>query len=92
MTTVEFSSEAYRYLLLKSPVTDEQWQLLEPLIPPEKSGGRHRTVNMREVINGIFYVLRTGCSWEMLPHDLPPYSTVYFYLELWFRFSQSVAV
>lgn len=63
----------------KSDLTMEQWRLLEPLIPPEKPGGRHRTVDMSEVVNGIFYVLRTGCSWEMLPHDLPPYSTVYFY-------------
>lgn len=67
----------------RSDLTTEQWKLLEPLIPPEKPGGRHRTVDMYEVVNGIFYVLRTGCSWEMLPHDLPPYSTVYFYFRRW---------
>ncbi len=67
----------------KSDLTDLQWQLLEPLIPAEKPGGRHRSVDMREVVNGIFYVLKTGCSWEMLPHDLPPYSTVYFYFRRW---------
>lgn len=67
----------------KSDLTMEQWKLLEPLIPPEKPGGRHRTVDMCEVVNGIFYVIRTGCSWEMLPHDLPPYSTVYFYFRRW---------
>ena len=67
----------------KSDLTDEQWQLLEPLIPAEKPLGRHRSVEMREVVNGIFYVLKTGCSWEMLPHDLPPYSTVYFYFRRW---------
>ncbi len=54
----------------KTDITDAQWQILEPLIPPAKPGGHPRTVNMREVVNGIFYVLRTGCGWELLPHDL----------------------
>lgn len=67
----------------KTDITDAQWQILEPLIPSAKTGGRPRTVNMREVVNGIFYVLRTGCGWEMLPHDLPPYSTVYHYFRRW---------
>ena len=67
----------------KTDLTDTQWQILEPLVPPPKSGGHPRTVNMREVVNGIFYVLRTGCGWEMLPHDLPPYSTVYQYFRRW---------
>jgi putative transposase len=67
----------------KTDMTDAQWQILEPLIPPAKPGGHPRTVNMREVVNGIFYVLRTGCGWEMLPHDLPPYSTVYYYFRRW---------
>jgi putative transposase len=67
----------------KTDITDAQWQILEPLIPPAKPGGHPRTVNMREVVNGIFYVLRTGCGWEMLPHDLPPYSTVYYYFRRW---------
>jgi putative transposase len=67
----------------KTDITDAQWQILEPLIPPAKAGGHPRTVNMREVVNGIFYVLRTGCGWEMLPHDLPPYSTVYHYFRRW---------
>jgi putative transposase len=67
----------------KTDITDAQWQILEPLIPPAKTGGHPRTVNMREVVNGIFYVLRTGCGWEMLPHDLPPYSTVYHYFRRW---------
>ncbi len=56
----------------KSDLTDSQWQLIEALIPAAKTGGHPRSVNLREVVNGIFYVLRTGCSWEMLPHDLPP--------------------
>ncbi|NEO64671.1 MAG: transposase, partial [Moorea sp. SIO4G2] len=51
-----------------------------------KTGGRPRTVNMREVVNGIFYVLLTGCSWEMIPNDLPPSSTVYSYFRIFERF------
>ena len=53
------------------------------MIPPAKSGGRRRTVNVREVLNGIFYILWTGCQWKALPKDLPPKSTVHDYLELW---------
>ena len=56
----------------KTDMTDAQWQILEPLIPSAKPGGHPRTVNMREVVNSIFYVLRIGCEWEMLPHGLPP--------------------
>jgi putative transposase len=66
-----------------SDLTDAEWQQLEPLIPPAKSGGHPRTVNMREIVNAIFYLMRTGCSWQMLPHDLPPSSTVYLYLRRW---------
>jgi putative transposase len=62
-----------------SDVTDEQWSLIESRIPPEKPGGRPRSVVMREVINGILYLNRTGCSWRMLPHDLPPWGTVHYY-------------
>ena len=62
-----------------SDVTDEQWSLIASHIPPEKPGGRPREVNMREVINGILYLNRTGCSWRMLPHDLPPWGTVHYY-------------
>ncbi len=60
-----------------SDLTDMQWTTLEPLIPPSKRGGRPREVNMREVINTIMYLNRTGCQWDMLPHDLLPKSTVY---------------
>ena len=62
-----------------SDVSDSQWQLLAPLIPPALPGGRPRTVDMREVFNGIQYVLRTSCSWRLLPHDLPPWGTVHYY-------------
>jgi transposase len=55
----------------------------EPLIPPAKRGGRRRTIDVREVLNAIVYVLSTGCQWNALPKDLPPKSTVYDYLDLW---------
>jgi putative transposase len=62
-----------------SDLTDEQWSMIEPMIPPAELGGRHRSVDMREVVNGILYLLRTGCSWRQLPHDLPPWGTVHYY-------------
>ena len=62
-----------------SDLTDEQWELLSPLLPAAKPGGRPRTVELREILNAILYVLRTGCAWRMLPHDLPPWQTVYKY-------------
>jgi putative transposase len=62
-----------------SDLTDEQWKLIAPMIPPEKPGGRHREVDMREVVNGVLYLNRTGCSWRQLPHDFPPWGTVHFY-------------
>jgi putative transposase len=65
-------------------MTDEQWKITEPLIPPQADGrGRRREVNMREVFNTIFYQNRTGCQWDMLPHDLLPKSTVYDYFAKW---------
>jgi transposase len=66
-----------------SDVTDEEWELIVPLIPPGKSGGGKRTVIMREVVNGLMYVLSTGCQWRAIPTDLPPKSTVYDYFDLW---------
>lgn len=68
-----------------SDLTDDQWNELAPLLPAAKPGGRPRTVDLREVINGILYVLRSGCSWRMLPHDLPPWETVYKYFRAWSR-------
>lgn len=62
-----------------SDLTDRQWSIIEPLIPPAEPGGRARSVQMREVVNGILYLLRTGCSWRQLPHDLPPWGTVHYY-------------
>lgn len=66
-----------------SDLTDEQWRVLEPLIPPEKHGGRHREVDMREIVNAILYMIWTGCPWRQLPHDLPPWGTVWDYFRLW---------
>jgi len=66
-----------------SDLTDEEWRLVEPLIPPGKRGGGKRTVVMREVVNGLMYILSTGCQWAALPKDLPPKSTVYDYFDLW---------
>jgi transposase len=66
-----------------SDLTDAEWALVEPFIPPAKRGGRQRTVEVREVLNGILYVLATGCQWRALPKDLPPKSTVHDYLTLW---------
>jgi len=59
-----------------SDLTDEEWSLVAPLIPRAKSGGNKRTVNLREVMNGIMYVLGTGCQWRAIPKDLPPRSTL----------------
>jgi transposase len=66
-----------------SDLTDEEWSLVEPLIPLGKPGGGKRTVNMREVVNGLMYILSTGCQWRAIPKDLPPKSTVYDYFDLW---------
>ncbi len=67
----------------KTDLTDEQWSVLEPLIPAAKPGGRPRSTDMREVINTLLYQNRTGCQWELLPHDLLPKSTVYEYFAQW---------
>lgn len=64
-------------------LTDKQWNVLEPLIPPAQAGGRPRTVNICEVINAIFYILANGGAWRLMPHDLPPWSTVYYYFRWW---------
>src|SRR4030095_1679728 len=64
-------------------LTDDQWHILQPLIPPAKPGGRPRAVDMREIINTILSLNRTGSQWDMLPHDLLPQSTVYEYCAPW---------
>src|SRR4030081_3415204 len=66
-----------------SDLTDDEWKLVEPLIPPGKRGGGKRTVVMREVVNGLMYILSTGCQWRAIPKDLPPESTNHHYFDLW---------
>ena len=84
MWTVENRARYNRdHLRYPSDLSDEEWALIEPLIPPGKSGGGKRRVNMREVVNGLMYVLSTGCQWRAIPKDLPPRSTVYDYFDLW---------
>src|SRR5262249_54678009 len=68
-----------------SDLTDPQWAILRPRIPPPRPGGRPRKTDMREVLNAIFYLTREGCSWRALPHDFPPWKTVYNYFEDWKR-------
>lgn len=65
-----------------SDLTDAEWGLVEPLIPPAKRGGRRREVDVREVVNGLLYVLSTGCQWRAVPKDLPPKSTLFSYFDL----------
>lgn len=66
-----------------SDLSDAEWHLIEPYIPEALPGGRPREVDMREILNGIYYFLKAGCQWEMLPHDLPPKGTVYHYYNEW---------
>ena len=69
-----------------SDLTDAEWALIAPLIPPARRGGRPRETDMREVMNAVRYVLRTGCQWRQLPKDFPPRSTVYSYFWEWSRY------
>ena len=62
-----------------SDLNDTEWQLLEPLLPPPKPGGRPIKYHRREIVNAILYILRTGAAWRMLPHDRPPYRIVFHY-------------
>jgi len=66
-----------------SDVSENEWRILEPLIPPAKPGGRPRTTDMREVINAILYLDRTGSQWRALPREFPPWSTVWSYFRTW---------
>ena len=84
MWTVEnrprYNRDKLRY---PSDLTDDEWALVEPLIPPGKRGGGKRTVVMRNVVDGLMYILSTGCQWRAIPKDLPPRSTLFDYLDLW---------
>ena len=82
----EENRQRYTWDKLRYPsdLTDDEWSLLEPLIPPAKRGGPKRTVEMREVVNGAMYVPSTGCQWRAVPKDLPPKSTVQGYLRQYY--------
>src|SRR5690349_13527510 len=67
----------------QTDLTDEQWEVLQPLLPEALPGGRPRKTDLREVVNTLLYQYRAGCQWDMLPHDLPPKSTVYEYFAAW---------
>jgi transposase len=69
-----------------SDVSDQEWAIVAPMIPPARTGGRNRATDMREVFNAIRYVNRTGCQWRQLPKDLPPHTTVYNYFWEWCRY------
>ena len=71
------------YLRYPSDLTDAEWALVGPLIPPAKRGGNKRTVEIREVVNGLMYVLSTGCQWRAIPKDLPPSTTIHDYFRRW---------
>ena len=66
-----------------SDLTDPQWARIEPLVPKPKPGGRPASVSRREIINAVLYVVREGCTWRALPHDFPPWQTVYHYFRIW---------
>src|SRR5690349_16051126 len=68
-----------------SDLTDAQWEILEPLIPPLSPEAVYHRHGRRAIVNGILYVLRSGCPWRALPHDLPPYGTVFYYFQRWRR-------
>ncbi len=67
----------------ESDTTDEQWDIIEPLLPPPKLGGRPREIDTREVINAVFYINKGGCQWRMLPNDFPNWKSVYNYFSAW---------
>jgi transposase len=67
----------------RTDLTDAEWDVLQPHLPPPASRGRPREHGWREILNGVFYLVRGGCAWRLLPHDLPPWKTVYHYFRLW---------
>lgn len=72
-----------RLALYATDLSDGEWALLHPLLPPAKPGGRPRSSDLRSILNAIFYVLRSGCPWRLVPRDFPPWSTVYDYFRRW---------
>ena len=78
-------TEAAKRRSYPSDLSDVQWRRVDPLIPPERTRGRHRSTHVREIVNAINYRRATGCAWRMLPHDFPPWGTVYTYFRAWER-------
>jgi transposase len=68
-----------------SSLTDSEWKQLEPLLPAQKLFGRPPRYRKRDILDALFYVVRTGCAWRLLPHDLPPWRIVYYYFMTWRR-------
>jgi putative transposase len=64
-------------------LNDKEWTVIEPYVPKPKTGGRPASHDRREIINAIAYILRSGCAWRLMPHDLPPWTTVYDYFRQW---------
>lgn len=64
-------------------VTDKEWEMIAALIPPAKQGGRPRTIDVREAINAVFYINKSGCQWRLLPNDFPKWKSVYNYFRAW---------
>lgn len=79
-TREKYSRQALRY---QSDLTDQEWRVIEPLLPTPKTRGRPWGWPLREVVNAIFYVMRSGCPWRLLPADFPPWSTVYRWFAAW---------
>jgi transposase len=79
-TRLRYDRSSLRYT---HDLTEEEWAEVEPLIPPAKPGGNKRTVNIREIVNGLMYILGSGCQWRDIPKDLPPRSTIHDYLDRW---------
>jgi putative transposase len=67
----------------ESDLTDKEWNIIEPLLPPPNKEGKPRDVNIRDVIDAINYLLKSGCTWRLIPHDFPKWQLVYYYFKLW---------
>jgi len=67
----------------QSDLSDDEWEVLEPYLPIPQAPGRPRLHPLREILDAVFYVVRGGCAWRLLPHDFPPWKTVYHYFRLW---------
>ena len=81
--TSEILEKTALRFMLHLHLTDAEWDVLQPHLPPPAGRGRPREHGWREILNGVFYLVRSGCAWRLLPHNLPPWKTVYRYYRLW---------